>query len=99
MYSIGNGVFNSNGEFVKYKAPPYGFFVQLKCTKGRNISITLFPFFADNLQTFWCPDFVNDPQFKEVVQFLHDEGSEIERMKICTKTRSLGWELDSLFEP
>ncbi|BDZ29882.1 CapA family protein [Lactiplantibacillus sp. WILCCON 0030] len=62
VYSIGNGVFNNNGEFVKRGCLAYGATVRLNLAKGE---LYLCPFYANNRETFWQPDFVNDEDFKE----------------------------------
>ncbi|MGJ7922749.1 CapA family protein [Neobacillus sp. LXY-4] len=82
IFSVGNGVFNSNGEYAKYNAPPYGFLTQLIVNRKAGISVKLFPFFANNLKTFWQPHFVDDHQFLEVQKFLEQEKSDIEEMSI-----------------
>lgn len=84
VFSVGNGVFNSNGEFSKYDAPPYGFVTQLniKAKSELEINIKLFPFFANNLETFWQPHFVDDIQFAEVQRFLEQENSETKEMTV-----------------
>lgn len=75
VYSMGNGIFNSNGEFDKHDALPYGFLTKLKFLENDEIKLRLVPFYANNLDTFWCPDYVNDEQFKEIVEFIA-EGKE-----------------------
>jgi len=62
IYSIGNGVFNNNGEFVKRGCPAYGATVRLDLDQHR---LYLCPFYANNRKTFWQPDFVNDTDFAE----------------------------------
>ncbi|AVK61674.1 hypothetical protein C5Z25_07745 [Lactobacillus sp. CBA3605] len=62
IYSIGNGVFNNNGEFVKRGCLAYGATVRLDLDKQR---LYLCPFYANNRETFWQPAFVNDEDFKE----------------------------------
>jgi UDP-N-acetylmuramyl pentapeptide synthase len=68
IYSLGNGVFNSNGEFEKYKALPYGMITRLDLADKK---IKLYPFYADNKKTFWQPFVVNEMDFKEIYQFLN----------------------------
>nr|WP_300308209.1 CapA family protein [Halomonas sp.] len=69
IYSIGNGVFNSNGEYDKRGMPPYGFVVRLDVVDR---IIRLYPIFTNNLRTFWQPNFVSDAQMDEVVSW-HDK--------------------------
>lgn len=52
IFSIGNGVFNSNGEYAKYQALPYGAIAKIDMDKD---VIRLYPIFTDNLQSFWQP--------------------------------------------
>ena len=67
IYSLGNGVFNSNGEFERYKALPYGLLLRLDLA---NKKILLYPFVANNKETFWQPHPVNEVQFEEIYQYL-----------------------------
>src|SRR5699024_6279509 len=64
VYSIGNGIFNSDGEYNRRGAPPYSFIAQLKITE--NSSLQLYPIYTNNLQTFWRPRFVNDTEAKHI---------------------------------
>jgi len=50
--SLGNGIFNSNGEYGRRHAPPYSFIVQLLIEKNQN-KLKLYPIHSDNLATFW----------------------------------------------
>ena len=52
VYSMGNGIFNSNGEFDKHHALPYGFLIKLKFLENDEIKLILVPFYANNLDTF-----------------------------------------------
>src|SRR5699024_9542904 len=64
VYSIGNGIFNSDGEYNRRCATPYSFIAQLKITE--NSSLHLYPIYTNNLQTFWRPRFVNDTEAKHI---------------------------------
>lgn len=75
---MGNGIFNSNGEFDKHHALPYGFLIKLKFLENDEIKLILVPFYANNLDTFWCPDYVNDEQFKKIVEFIAKDKEYIE---------------------
>jgi hypothetical protein len=76
VYSMGNDVFNSDGEFAKHGALPYGFFTRVKVQKNGGIDLVLIPFYNDNLETFWCPKLVNDSQFEEIIMYL-GQGNEL----------------------
>ncbi|MCH4123102.1 MAG: CapA family protein [Levilactobacillus sp.] len=64
LYSIGNGVFNNNGEFKKRDVPPYAAIVRLNLAERR---LYWCPIYADNRQTFWQPDFVSADDFAQIV--------------------------------
>lgn len=66
IYSLGNGVFNSNGEFDRYKALPYGMLLKLDLAQ---LKLRLYPFSTNNQKTFWQPHVVNEMQFKEIVEY------------------------------
>lgn len=66
IFSLGNGVFNSNGEFDKHKALPYGLIVKLDIIKAQ---LRLYPIFTNNLETFWQPSPVNKIQFEEILDY------------------------------
>ena len=63
VYSIGNGVFNSNGEYEKHGALPYGMVAQLDLSKDL---VELMPFHANNLKTFWQPELVDEQIYQEL---------------------------------
>ncbi|MFC6288894.1 CapA family protein [Levilactobacillus angrenensis] len=65
LYSIGNGVFNNNGEFKKRDVPPYAAIVRLNIVEHQ---LYWCPIYADNRTTFWQPDFVSDADFAEICQ-------------------------------
>lgn len=67
IFGIGNGVFNSNGEFEKYQALPYGLVVRINLKAQ---SVQLYPIFTDNLHSFWQPYPVNETQFEQAQHFL-----------------------------
>ncbi|MDM1019470.1 CapA family protein [Acinetobacter sp. VNK23] len=60
IYSVGNGIFNSNGEYEKQKALPYGFLTRINIL---NKELQLYPIFTNNLKTFWKPRFVTEDEF------------------------------------
>ncbi len=76
VYSIGNGVFNSDGEYHKRGVPPYGFITRL-LLNGDALEIGLYPIFTDNLQTFWQPRLVAPREFQQVLTALRERGISI----------------------
>lgn len=73
IYSIGNGVFNSNGEYQARQAPPYGFIVRL-IVGGQQPRLELRPIVTDNQLTFWQPGPVSATQFDHLVALLRAQG-------------------------
>ncbi|MBR3910985.1 MAG: CapA family protein, partial [Anaerotignum sp.] len=82
LYGIGNGVFNSNGEYDKRGVPPYGFFVRMLLQGGVPETLRIYPIYLNNLQTFWQPCVVTEEQFKEVVEEQARLGSPMEDFAI-----------------
>lgn len=76
LYSIGNGVFNSNGEYQSRGMPPYGFIVRLSLG-GTQPALELQPIFTDNQQTFWQPRPVSETEFEHVITILREQGTRI----------------------
>lgn len=66
IYSMGNGVFNSNGEFDRHQALPYGVVTRLDLSAQQ---VRLYPFLANNLKTFWQPRLVKEIEFEEIKAF------------------------------
>ncbi|MCH7315986.1 CapA family protein [Acinetobacter sp. ANC 3882] len=73
IYSIGNGVFNSNGEYDKHQALPYGCIVRLNLHEEK---LKLYPIFTNNLKTFWQPSFVNQTDFDIALRVLLEKTQE-----------------------
>lgn len=73
LYSIGNGVFNSDGEFEKRSMPPFGFLTRL-FIENEAIKIGLYPILIDNLQTFWQPRLADAAEFQTVLAALRERG-------------------------
>ncbi|ENW03281.1 CapA family protein [Acinetobacter beijerinckii] len=67
IFGVGNAVFNSNGEFKKYHALPYGIIARLNLEEG---IVKLYPILTDNLKTFWQPYPVDAMQFDQVKIYL-----------------------------
>ena len=68
VYSIGNGVFNSNGEFLKHNALPYGAIARLNLLDD---TVELIPFYANNLETFWQPRVVDEKDYDKLFDYYH----------------------------
>lgn len=82
LYSLGNFVFNSNGEFDTHpQALPYGMVVKMNLT---NQTLTMRVHFiqAENHKTKWQPQEIDDEDFSKI---LHDWDSE--------ELKALGWEI------
>lgn len=67
IFGIGNGVFNSNGEYEKYQALPFGAIIRINLVKE---VVQLYPIFTDNLSSFWQPYPVNQQQFERASDYL-----------------------------
>ena len=77
LYGIGNGVFNSDGEYEKNQVPPYSFLAQLRFEKRGKKSLYLYPLYSDNLKTFWQTRPVTDEQLDELLSYHKAIGSSI----------------------
>lgn len=73
LYSIGNAVFNSNGEYQARRMPPYGFIARI-IVGGPTPQLVLQPIFTDNLRTFWQPRPVSEAEFDHLVSLLRERG-------------------------
>jgi hypothetical protein len=78
IYSIGNAVFNSNGEYQERGMPAYGFIVRL-LVGTRQPQIQLLPIFTDNKKTFWQPRPVNEAEFSTLITHLTQQGMPVIR--------------------
>lgn len=76
IYSIGNGVFNSNGEFEQHEAPPFGAIVRLDLETE---NLRLYPIYTNNLKTFWQPCMVNVTQAIDTLKVLQPQFSQIDK--------------------
>src|SRR5699024_11181059 len=76
VYSLGNGVFNSNGEYALRHASPYSFIAQLHIMKQHN-KLRLYPIYSDNLATFWQSVPVNERQFHHLLDIQKSYGLHI----------------------
>ena len=73
VYSIGNAVFNSNGEYQERGMPAYGFIARLLLGHPMP-QIQLLPIFTDNRQTFWQPRPVSEAEFADLIAQLKSQG-------------------------
>lgn len=73
VYSLGNGVFNSNGEYQRRGVPPFGFIARL-LLGGAQPQLQLLPIYTQNQQTFWQPRPVTDAEFEQVIAALTAQG-------------------------
>ncbi|ENX40533.1 CapA family protein [Acinetobacter sp. NIPH 2100] len=62
IFGIGNGVFNSNGNFENYQALPYGGIIRLNLKQCR---LQFYPIYTHNRKTFWQPRPVYEMQFEQ----------------------------------
>ncbi|WP_367377490.1 CapA family protein [Enterococcus gilvus] len=66
FYSLGNGVFNSDGwDLSKSGNLPYGYFLKWELETN---TINVYPFMNDNQKTFWQPYFFKKEESQEVRQ-------------------------------
>lgn len=73
FYSLGNFVFNSDGEYKAHpKALPYGGIVTLNF-KGKSLYATMKFIETNNLNTQWIPKEVTSEEFQEIVQAFEKE--------------------------
>ncbi|MCU4707043.1 CapA family protein [Acinetobacter pittii] len=67
VFGIGNAVFNSNGEYDKHNALPYGCIARLDLSKDL---LRLYPIYTNNLKTFWQPYPVNAEDFLKASTYM-----------------------------
>lgn len=80
VYSLGNGIFNSNGEYSIRHVPPYSFIAQLQIANEQN-KLKLYPIYSDNLATFWQPIPVTKRQFDHLINIQKSYGLNIDTKK------------------
>lgn len=70
LYSIGNFIFNGDGEYQRRNLPPYSFIARLHINEDKNglscAKMLLYPFVSDNAGTDFNPRFVNKHEFEQV---------------------------------
>ncbi len=67
VFGIGNAVFNSNGEYEKHNALPFGCIARLDLSKDL---LRLYPIYTNNLKTFWQPYSVNAEDFLKASTYM-----------------------------
>lgn len=67
VFGIGNAVFNSNGEYEKHNALPFGCIARLDLSKDL---LRLYPIYTNNLKTFWQPYSVNEEDFSKASSYM-----------------------------
>ncbi|KYQ79512.1 metallophosphatase [Acinetobacter lactucae] len=67
VFGIGNAVFNSNGEYEKHDALPFGCIARLDLSKDQ---LRLYPIYTNNLKTFWQPYPVNAEDFLKASSYM-----------------------------
>lgn len=73
LYSIGNFVFNSDGDYKIYpNALPYGAIANLNF-KGKSLYVTFKFIETNNLKTKWKPKEVTNDEFREIVRAFEKE--------------------------
>lgn len=73
-YSIGNGVFNSDGEYNRRFVAPYSLFAQIKMNQNE-MELRLYPMYCNNLTTFWQPRLVTEDEFHHCTLMMKAYGS------------------------
>ncbi|WP_201864491.1 Mur ligase family protein [Microvirga soli] len=76
VYGIGNGVFNSNGEYDRRGLAPFSLFAQIVISSLKT-EVRLYPLYCDNLKTDWQPRLVTEVEFKKVIGILRERGARI----------------------
>jgi hypothetical protein len=76
VYGIGNGVFNSNGEYDRRGLAPFSLFAQIVVSASRT-EVRLYPLYCDNLKTDWQPRLVTEVELEQVVDILRQKGVRI----------------------
>jgi hypothetical protein len=78
VYSLGNFMFGSRGEYEKLPAPPFSLVAVLTFDAGGDRmrpSLKLYPILSDNTQTGYQPRPVNEVEFRTVLRLLAGNSS------------------------
>ena len=73
VYSLGNLIFNSEGEYERRAVQPYSCIAELEFARGASVieaSLNLYPIVSCNQMTQFQPTFVDHHQFEQVVEML-----------------------------
>lgn len=73
LFSIGNGFFNSEGEYAARRVPPFSFIANLvveRVRDGLDRRLELFPIVTDNQATDFQPRFVDEAEFERVATLM-----------------------------
>lgn len=85
IYSLGNFVFNSPGRYAKFESVnPYSAAALLTVDNIQDketITVQLYPFLSNNIQTNYQPRLVNEKEFEEVLELLFKHSPNPEEMK------------------
>ncbi|MCK7597609.1 CapA family protein [Microbulbifer sp. CAU 1566] len=92
-YSLGNFVFNSPGRFSRSDVLPYGLISQLCVPKelGESVQLKLYPIQSNNLKTNYLPDFVEESEFRSVIEYLLAASREQELADISFSKDQYGY--------
>jgi hypothetical protein len=69
VYSLGNFIFNSHGEYDRHSLPPFSLASKLIFSLEHEklpARLLLYPFYCDNVKTNWQPRWVNTDEFGEI---------------------------------
>lgn len=101
LFSIGNGVFNSQGRFGRLdpteKVVPFGSWIMLTVLREgdqRSVSARIYPVYSDNLQTDYLPAPVSARDFERVTDFLSTPEIEGEPLAFKRGEDDLGFYLN-----
>lgn len=90
FFSLGNGVFNSDGEYGPRKLPPYSLAVRVDLETKK---LRVYPLYVDNLATDWQPRGITEDQIPDLLQA--DLGKMLQDQPLkLDKTKHYYFELD-----
>jgi poly-gamma-glutamate capsule biosynthesis protein CapA/YwtB (metallophosphatase superfamily) len=84
VYSLGNFVFNSEGDYARAGAHPYSLVARMTLSTasgGLSRSLRLYPILSDNTLTQYQPRFVTPAEFEAVMALLVEHSPEGERLR------------------
>lgn len=89
IYSLGNFMFNSSGQYQQKRMAPFSLVARLDVAAKKGAmtaSLRLYPIFSDNLVTNFQPHFVTDQQFHQAYELLLLHSSNKERLQNTVET-------------